>query len=102
MKIITKIIGVGIFSSLLFSCGTVVHDRLQTGNIVRDCTGTYIRVEGNGDYLVCNSAILKDYKEGDKVSVVYDFTKKCTEQENKIVCMMYHENKGMIQIKSIK
>ncbi len=37
------ILSLGLFSTLLFSCATV-HDRLQTGTIVRDCTGTYVRV----------------------------------------------------------
>lgn len=39
----SHILSLGLFSTLLFSCATV-HDRLQTGTIVRDCTGTYVRV----------------------------------------------------------
>ena len=90
-----------IFSTLIFSCATV-HDRLQTGTIVKDCTGTYLRVGENEDYLVCNSDILASKKEGEKVSVVYDYTKECKERDGKIMCMMYHENKGMIRVKSVK
>jgi len=90
-----------IFAILLFSCATV-HDRLQTGTIVRDCTGTYLRVGENEDYLVCNSEILDSKKVGEKVSLVYDYTKECKERDGKIMCMMYHENKGMIRVKSVK
>jgi len=90
-----------IFATILFSCATV-HDRLQTGTIVRDCTGTYLRVGENEDYLVCNADILDSKKDGEKVSLVYDYTKECKERDGKIMCMMYHENKGMIRVKSVK
>ena len=101
MKKVSHILSLAIFSTLLFSCKSV-HDRLQTGTIVRDCTGTYVRVAENEDYLVCNSDILASKKDGEKVSVVYDYTKECAERDGKIMCMMYHENKGMIRVKSIK
>lgn len=91
----------GLFSVLLFSCATM-HDKPNTGTIVRDCTGTYLRVKENEDYLVCNSEILQSKKEGEKVSVVFDKTDKCPERDGKIMCMMYHENKGMIRIKSVQ
>ncbi|WP_312764706.1 hypothetical protein [Epilithonimonas sp.] len=98
---VSHILSLGIFSTFLFSCATV-HDRLQTGTIVRDCTGTYLRVGENEDYLVCNSDILESKKAGEQVSLVYDNTDKCPERDGKIMCMMYHENKGMIRVKSVK
>lgn len=100
MKLHT-ILFLGIFSTFLFSCATV-HDRLNTGIIVRDCTGTYLRVAKNEDYLVCNSDILAFKKDGEKVSFVFDYTKECKEKDGEIRCMMYHENKGMIRIKNVK
>lgn len=51
-----NILLLAIFSMFFFSCATV-HDRLQTGTIVKDCTGTYLRVGEDEDYLVCNSDI---------------------------------------------
>ena len=84
----------------LSSCSTnIKHDRLFTGTIVRDCTGTYIRVDDKEDYLVCNNEIFSDKKEGETVSVIYDFEKTCKKLENKATCMMYHEHKGKIRIK---
>ncbi|MCD9853342.1 hypothetical protein LUD75_01395 [Epilithonimonas sp. JDS] len=97
----TNILILAISALSIFSCKSV-HDRLQTGTIVRDCTGTYVRVAENEDYLVCNADILAAKKDGGKVSVVYDYTKECAERDGKIMCMMYHENKGMIRVKSIK
>ncbi len=97
----TKFLLTIIFTTLLFSCAAV-HDRLQTGIIVRDCTGTYLRVSENEDYLICNAEILEAKKDGEKVSLVYDNTDKCPERDGKIMCMMYHESKGMIRVKSVK
>jgi len=97
----TNIFLLVILLTLIFSCATI-HDRLQTGTIVRDCTGTYLRIGENEDYLVCNSDILASKKDGEKVSLVYDYTKECKERDGKIMCMMYHENKGMIRVKSVK
>jgi len=101
MKAATKILVSGV-SAILFSCSSVAHDKLNTGSVVRDCTGTYVRFGENEDYLVCNSDILKEKTEGETVTVMYDYTKTCPENEGKIACMMYHENKGMIRIKSVK
>lgn len=97
----TTILILAISTLSLLSC-KAVHDRLQTGTIVRDCTGTYVRIAENEDYLVCNSDILTAKKDGEKVSVVYDYTKECAEKDGKIMCMMFHENKGMIRVKSVK
>ena len=60
-----------LFTLALSSCSTnIKHDRLFTGTIVRDCTGTYIRVDDKEDYLVCNNEMLSDKKEGEIVSAV--------------------------------
>lgn len=101
MKLLSATFFVGILASLL-SCNAVVHDRLITGKIVRDCTGTYVQVAGQGDYLVCNNEILKDKKDDSQVSVVYDNVDKCPEKEGVAMCMMYHESKGKIKVKSVK
>lgn len=98
---IPHIFPLAIFATLLFSCATV-HDRLQTGTIVRDCTGTYLRVGENEDYLICNAGILESKKDGEKVSLIFDYTKTCAERDGKIMCMMFHENKGMIRVKEVR
>lgn len=97
----TNIVILAISALSFLSCKTV-HDRLQTGTIVRDCTGTYVRIAENEDYLVCNADILSTKKDGEKVSVVYDYAKDCPEKDGKIMCMMYHESKGMIRVTSVK
>lgn len=103
MKILSYTFILTFLISALSCSGLVTHDRLMTGTIVKDCTGTYIKDESTqNDYLVCNQSLLKDKTEGAKVQIIYDFTKECKEREGIVICMMYHENKGTIAIKSIK
>ena len=88
------------FTLALFSCSTSIkQNQLLSGTIVRDCTGTYIRVNNMEDYLACNNELLSDKKDGETVSVIYNFEKNCKEPADKATCLMYHEHKGKITIK---
>ncbi|MFN3021053.1 hypothetical protein ACK1KB_08715 [Chryseobacterium sp. TY3] len=88
--------------SILLSCASQLSNSSETGNIVRDCTGTYIRIAGKGDFLVCNDTLIKDKKDGEKLNVNYEMTKDCNERDGIVTCMMYHEHKGLIRITSFK
>lgn len=70
-------------------------------SITRDCTGTYIRIQDK-DYLVCNINSVGEYNEGEKVKVSYKMETDCPEREGLMMCMMYHENKGMVRILKVK
>ncbi len=89
-------------AGILLSCTSQLNNTSETGNIVRDCTGTYIRIAGKGDFLVCNDKLIKDKKDGEKLNVSYEMTKDCSERDGIVTCMMYHENKGLIRITSFK
>lgn len=97
-----------IFLSLLFgglvvtSCTSIIPESSESGTIVRDCTGTYVRFAGKGDYLVCNDWLVKDRKEGEVLTFVYAFSKDCTHKRDVATCRLFHENKGKIQIKSVR
>ena len=101
MKIL-KLISVFAFMAVfLISCNCVKGKKTVEASVIRDCTGTYLRI-ANDDYLVCNSDILKDYQENSKVKADFSPVTNCPENEGKIVCMMYHENKGMVRINGIQ
>ena len=70
-------------------------------SITKDCTGTYIRIHDK-DYLVCNINSVAEFNEGDKVKVSYKLVKDCPEREGLMVCMMYHENAGMVRVLKVK
>ena len=83
----------------LFSSCTAIKPA-QDATIVRDCTGTYLRISGK-DYQVCNTDLLKEIKDGATVKATFEKIENCKEFEGKSVCMMYHENEGLILIKTL-
>ncbi|MBW8360940.1 MAG: hypothetical protein K0M56_01995 [Kaistella sp.] len=89
-----------VFLAFNIAC-TSILPASEKATVVRDCTGTYLRVDTK-DYLVCNNAILKNYKEGAKVTVKFAKTDSCPEFDGKAVCMMYHENEGTVRISEVK
>jgi hypothetical protein len=51
---------------------------------------------------VCNINSVAEYNEGDKVKVSYKVVTDCPEKEGLMVCMMYHENEGMVRILKVR
>ena len=71
MKAIKSLFMSTVLLAILSSCaGGIVHDRLMTGKIVRDCSGTYIRIDDKDDFMVCNDQLLKDKNAGEEVKVI--------------------------------
>lgn len=83
----------------VFSCSSANNP--ESAKVVRDCTGTYLQIDKK-DYLVCNSAIFKNFKEGQTVSATFEKADYCSEFEGQVVCMMYHKNDGKILVTSVK
>ncbi|WP_294205322.1 hypothetical protein [uncultured Chryseobacterium sp.] len=44
--------------------------------------------------------MLASKKAGEKISLTYFDAKESKENEGKVICMMYHENKGMMRVKN--
>ncbi|WP_317897316.1 hypothetical protein [Aurantibacillus circumpalustris] len=84
---------------LLFSCKK--NDCIKA-ELVKDCTGTYIRIDGK-DYQVCNLEKVSAFNNGAKITVSY---KKITECKgtaaDQIVCLMLHANEGWIEVLKIE
>lgn len=70
--------------------------------LVRDCSGTYLRLNEK-DYHVCNPEKVAAYKDNETLVATFTKLKECRGSANDaIVCMMYHENEGWIQVEYIK
>ncbi|TXF79162.1 hypothetical protein [Chryseobacterium sp.] len=80
---------------------TAILPTAEKATVIRDCTGTYLRMDKK-DFKVCNNAVLKNYKEGVEVTVKFAKTDSCPEFNDKAVCMMYHENEGTVRISEVK
>lgn len=78
---------------------TSCKKNVEGAEVVRDCTGTYLRIE-NEDLKVCNSEILDGYLEGEKVNAKYKKVQDCADEG--AVCMLYHEYSASIEISNVK
>lgn len=74
----------------------------QTATIIRDCTGVYLRIQGE-DFQVCNIEKVVSYKNGDVVKVDFSRIKECKgTAKDVVVCYMLHENQGWVQVHQIQ
>lgn len=84
---------------LLFSACTKVNE--QTLTIEKNCTGVYLEQNGQFFY-VCNDAILKDFEDGDKISVSYKKINKCGAENTGFICHLAFPNHGNIKVLKIQ
>ena len=87
----------GMILLVSFSC----DKKTQKMEIVRDCTGTYLKKDGK-DHYVCNESILSSYNAGDKIKVQYDVLTDCFGLINQPTCLLLHEYDDKIEITKIK
>ncbi len=87
----------GMILLVSFSC----DKKTQKMEIVRDCSGTYLKKDGK-DHYVCNESKLSSYATGDKVKVQYDVLTECFGLIDQPICLLYHEFEDKIEITKIK
>ncbi len=74
----------------------------QTVTVERDCTGTYLRLDGK-DYQVCNLEKVSSFSDGTTVTATFKKIKECNgSAKDGIVCHMLHGNEGWIEVEKIK
>lgn len=70
--------------------------------VVKDCTGSYLRTKSGLDYYVCDFASLDPYANGTKIKVKYDVLNQCFGLIETPTCLMEHTYEGVIDILDIK
>jgi hypothetical protein len=90
-----------LFSAMAFALISCKKEKLRSMTVVKDCTGVYLRVDGK-DYHVCNDGLLEKYSSGASVMATVKTISDCPEQSDRIVCMMFHENEGWVEIVSLR
>jgi hypothetical protein len=74
----------------------------QTATVVRDFTGTYLRLKGK-DYQVCNHEKISSFPIGATVTATFRKLTHCNDSDKVISsCFLFHENEGWIVITKIK
>ncbi len=87
-----------VLTALFTSCK---KERNQTVTVERDCTGTYLRLNGK-DYKVCNLEKVSSFSDGATVTATFKKINECRgSAKDAIVCFMLHENEGWIEVDKI-
>jgi hypothetical protein len=86
---------------LLLATGCVHPEPSSTMTIVRDCTGTYLRLDGK-DYHVCNTEKTGIYPPGARVNASIKKISTCSALSDEPVCKLYHANEGWVWVSSIR
>ncbi len=68
--------------------------------VVRDCTGTYLRLNQK-DYQVCNTSATDMFAAGTLVKASFKSIEGCS-QAPQFVCELYHPSDGWIKIVHIE
>jgi len=88
-----------VLTTLFSSCK---KERNQIVTVERDCTGTYLRLDGK-DYQVCNLEKVSSFSDGATVTATFRKIKECNgSAKDAIVCYMLHANEGWIEVDKIK
>jgi hypothetical protein len=88
-----------VLTALFPSCK---KERNQTVTVERDCTGTYLRLDGK-DYQVCNLEKVSSFSDGATVIATFKKINECKgSAKDAIVCYMLHANEGWIEVDKIK
>lgn len=98
MKKITTYLMI-VFTITIISCE---KERNQAAIIIRDCTGTYLRIDSK-DYQVCNTGETENFAAEESVIATFKRINECKDPNySPAACDMLHLNEGWIEIQKIK
>ena len=79
----------------LFSCKKENHQNVQ---VIRNCTGTYLRWDGK-DYHVCNLEKVAGFADDASIRATFKKIKTCNGSAmDQFVCDMLYPNEGFIEV----
>ena len=84
---------------ILFSCSKGPL-KVET-TLIKDCTGSYLRMEGLKDHFICNDDIVADIENNTIIDAEFILEENC-ENDTGFICEMFHEYSEIITITKIK
>lgn len=69
--------------------------------VVKDCTGVYLRDKSGKDYKVCNEFMLDKHSTGTKIQVRFDNLNECFGLIEEPQCTESHDFEGLIEVTEI-
>lgn len=85
-------------TALVFTSCTKVNYKNAT--VIKDCTGSYLRINEK-DYHICNDETVENYQSGEEVTASFKKIENCS-NDTLIVCELYHQNEGWIEVTEVK
>jgi hypothetical protein len=73
----------------------------QRMEVIKDCTGVYLRTKGGQDYKVCNDELLENITGGTKIKVTFDNLDECFGILEPPTCSETHTFEGKIEVTEI-
>ena len=94
------------YLSLLVACSAMLlltgcNKDYRSATVERNCTGVYIDL-GEKTYAVCNGEVLEGIPVNTEVQVYFKKSSSCPQADDLIVCMMYFEHDGYIEVLDVK
>lgn len=74
---------------------------IEKMEVIKDCTGVYLRDSQGQDRKVCNDEMLEGYATGSKIKVSYDKLEQCFGILEPVTCEMAHSYVGVLEITEI-
>ena len=81
---------------------TACNKEIVKVEVIKDCTGSYIRLKSGQDLKVCNAESLDAYSTGSKIKVSYDTQEQCFGLIEEPTCELAHSFEGVIEITKIQ
>lgn len=69
--------------------------------VIKDCTGVYLRAKNGQDFKVCNDELLDNVNGGTKIKVTYDNLDECFGILEPPTCSETHTFEGKIEITEV-
>ena len=94
-------LGIVLFTMAIFFIASSCDKEKQKMEVIKDCTGVYLRAKNGQDFFVCNDEILDNIGNGTKIKVTYDNLTQCFGLIEPITCTETHTFEGTIEITEI-
>jgi hypothetical protein len=79
---------------------TFVSCSKENMTIIKDCTGSYLRLGGK-DYHICNIEATESFDGGTEVEASFERISDC-QTKPPTECEMYHKNEGWVNVTDIE
>lgn len=97
IKYLKYVFAISLLVTISFGC----DKEKQRMEVIKDCTGVYLRSNNGQDFKVCNDELLENINGGTKIKVTFDNLDECFGILEPPACTETHTFEGKIEITEI-